>query len=92
MKLLLDENLPKRLKIDFPLHTTFTVFEMGWGTGYKIKILITRLSGKKVVALSRPSGGLSGCLPRKLSGRVVTLSIFPPKRLNVSTPKRINDL
>lgn len=30
MKLLLDENLPKRLKIDFPNHEVFTVREMGW--------------------------------------------------------------
>jgi len=30
MKLLLDENLPKRLKIDFPKHEVYTVFEMGW--------------------------------------------------------------
>jgi hypothetical protein len=67
MKLLLDENLPKRLKIDFPLHATFTVFEMGWGTGYKIKILITRLSGKKVVALSRPSGGCRVNPPKPLN-------------------------
>jgi predicted nuclease of predicted toxin-antitoxin system len=34
MKLLLDENLPKRLKHDFPGHLLFTVFEMGW-TGRK---------------------------------------------------------
>lgn len=30
MKLLLDENLPKRLKIDFPDHEVATVWEMGW--------------------------------------------------------------
>ncbi len=30
MKLLLDENLPKRLKADFPVHEIFTVFDMGW--------------------------------------------------------------
>jgi len=30
MKLLLDENLPKRLKSDFPEHEIFTVFDMGW--------------------------------------------------------------
>jgi hypothetical protein len=34
MKLPLDENLPKRLKHDFPGHLLFTVFEMGW-TGRK---------------------------------------------------------
>jgi predicted nuclease of predicted toxin-antitoxin system len=30
MKLLLDENLPKRLKQDFPDHDICTVREMGW--------------------------------------------------------------
>ncbi|MCF2492511.1 DUF5615 family PIN-like protein [Dyadobacter chenhuakuii] len=30
MKLLLDENLPKRLKEDFPEHEIFTISDMGW--------------------------------------------------------------
>ena len=30
MKLLIDENLPKRLKVDFPEHQIFTVREKGW--------------------------------------------------------------
>jgi hypothetical protein len=30
MKLLLDENLPKKLKNDFPGHEVFTVREKGW--------------------------------------------------------------
>lgn len=30
MRLLLDENLPKRLKADFPDHEIFTVREKGW--------------------------------------------------------------
>lgn len=30
MKLLLDENLPKRLKQDFPFHEIYTVREHGW--------------------------------------------------------------
>jgi predicted nuclease of predicted toxin-antitoxin system len=30
MLLLLDENLPKRLKSDFPDHQIFTVWEKGW--------------------------------------------------------------
>ena len=30
MKLLLDENLPKRLKQDFPEHEIFTVSDKGW--------------------------------------------------------------
>ena len=34
MRLLLDENLPKRLKSDFPEHDVFTVAEMQW-TGKK---------------------------------------------------------
>ena len=30
MKLLLDENLPKRLKLDFPEYEIFTVRDKGW--------------------------------------------------------------
>lgn len=30
MKLLLDENLSKRLKLDFPEHEVYTVREMAW--------------------------------------------------------------
>ncbi|RNI23705.1 hypothetical protein [Rufibacter latericius] len=30
MKLLLDENLPKRLKLDFPDYQIFTVSDKGW--------------------------------------------------------------
>lgn len=30
MKLLLDENLPKRLKLDFPEHEIYTVRDRGW--------------------------------------------------------------
>ncbi len=34
MRLLLDENLPKKLKMDFPEHEIFTVSDMKW-TGKK---------------------------------------------------------
>ena len=30
MRLLLDENLPKRLKVDFPEHEIYTVRDKGW--------------------------------------------------------------
>jgi len=32
MKLLIDENLPKRLKIDFPDHEIFTVSDKSWNS------------------------------------------------------------
>lgn len=32
MKLLLDENLPKKLKLDFPEHEIYTVSEKGWNS------------------------------------------------------------
>lgn len=35
MLLLLDENLPKRLKVDFTEHHVFTMNERGW-TGLKM--------------------------------------------------------
>lgn len=43
MKLLLDENLPKRLKFDFPEHDTYTVSDKGWNgkkNGELMKLLI----------------------------------------------------
>lgn len=42
MKLLLDENLPKRLKLDFPEHEIYTVRDKGWngiGNGELLKLL-----------------------------------------------------
>jgi len=30
MRLLLDENLPKRLRLDFPEHEVYTVSDKGW--------------------------------------------------------------
>ena len=39
MKLLLDENLPKRLKIDFPEHEIYTVFEKGWAGKKDVEIM-----------------------------------------------------
>jgi hypothetical protein len=43
MRLLLDENLPKRLKLDFPEHEIFTVRDMAWNgikNGELLKLLI----------------------------------------------------
>lgn len=43
MKLLLDENLPKRLKTDFPDHDVFTVREKGWNgikNGELLKLML----------------------------------------------------
>lgn len=43
MRLLLDENLPKRLKQDFPDHDVFTVRDMGWNgikNGELLKLMI----------------------------------------------------
>ena len=42
MRLLLDENLPKRLKNDFPGHQVFTIKEYGWN-GIKNGILLQKL-------------------------------------------------
>ena len=42
MKLLLDENLPKRLKQDFSSHEVFTVREMGWN-GISNGLLLYRM-------------------------------------------------
>jgi hypothetical protein len=43
MKLLLDENLPKRLKLDFTDHEIYTVRDKGWNgikNGQLLKLLI----------------------------------------------------
>ena len=43
MKLLLDENLPKRLKTDFPEHNIFTVSDLGWSgrtNGELLKLML----------------------------------------------------
>jgi predicted nuclease of predicted toxin-antitoxin system len=43
MQLLLDENLPKRLKLDFPEHEIYTVRDKGWNgikNGELLKLLI----------------------------------------------------
>ena len=42
MILLLDENLPKKLKEDFPGHTIFTIKERGWN-GLKNGVLLEKL-------------------------------------------------
>ena len=44
MKLLLDENLPKRLKEDFPEHNVFTARDMGWN-GLRDAALLSKASG-----------------------------------------------
>lgn len=43
MKLLLDENLPKKLKADFPEHEIYTVSNKGWNSkqnGELLKLMI----------------------------------------------------
>lgn len=43
MRLLLDENLPKRLRLDFPEHEIYTVNDKGWNgkkNGELMKLLI----------------------------------------------------
>lgn len=45
MKLLLDNNIPKKLKLDFPEHEVFTAREMGWSqnsNGELLDLLIQR--------------------------------------------------
>ena len=39
MRLLLDENLPKRLKTDFPGHEVYTVSDKGWNSFTNGKLL-----------------------------------------------------
>jgi len=50
MRLLLDENLPKRLKLDFPEHEIFTVRDKGWN-GIKNGELLKRMLEDRFDAL-----------------------------------------
>jgi predicted nuclease of predicted toxin-antitoxin system len=50
MKLLLDENLPKRLKHDFPGHEVYTVRDKGWN-GKKNGELLALMTGEKFDSL-----------------------------------------
>lgn len=50
MKLLLDENLPKKLKIDFPSHEVYTVRELKWN-GIKNGSLLNLMLHNKFDAL-----------------------------------------
>jgi len=46
MKLLLDENLPKKLKLDFPEHEVYTVTDKGWNgikNGGLLKLLLSKV-------------------------------------------------
>jgi predicted nuclease of predicted toxin-antitoxin system len=45
MRLLLDENLPKRLKADFPGHEIFTVRDKGWNGIKNGELLQLMLAG-----------------------------------------------
>ena len=50
MRLLLDENLPKKLKGDFPGHEVFTINDRGWN-GLKNGVLMQKLVDNKFNAL-----------------------------------------
>ena len=50
MKLLLDENLPKRLKLEYPEHEIYTVWEKEWN-GIKNGKLLQLMADNKFDAL-----------------------------------------
>lgn len=52
MKLLIDENLPKRLKIHFPEHEIYTVHDMDWNCKKNGELLILMLEEKFDVLLT----------------------------------------
>ncbi|MBK6731103.1 MAG: DUF5615 family PIN-like protein [Bacteroidetes bacterium] len=45
MRLLLDENLPKKLKEGFPTHKTYTVRDMGWNGKTNGELLALMIQG-----------------------------------------------
>ena len=52
MKLLIDENLPKRLKSDFPDHEIFTVSDMNWNSKKNGELLELMLQERFEVLLT----------------------------------------
>ena len=50
MRILLDENLPKKLKIDYPDHEVFTVRDKGWN-GIKNGELLKRILADEIRVL-----------------------------------------
>ncbi len=52
MKLLIDENLPKRLKQDFSKHQIYTVNDMGWNRKKNRELLKLMLNKKFEVLLT----------------------------------------
>lgn len=52
MKLLLDENLPKRLKNDFPEHEIYTVRDKGWNSKKNGELLELMLAENYAVLLT----------------------------------------
>ena len=52
MRLLLDENLPKKLKTDFPEHEIFTVRDKGWQSFTNGKLLELMLADNFQVLLT----------------------------------------
>jgi hypothetical protein len=65
MRLLLDENLPKRLRQDLAEHEVFTVADKGW-TGVSNGKLLTLLTENNFQAL--PEGGTKRVRSRHESG------------------------
>lgn len=89
MRLLLDENLPKRLKQDFPEHEVFTIRDMQWN-GIKNGELLELLLNNSFDALLTFDKNLQhqqNFSKYAITVFVLTASINQYKKLTLLTPK-----
>jgi len=67
MKLLLDENLPKRLKLDFKNHDIYTVWDKGWNGKKNGELLRLMIDDKRGRCQLKKYGQINDPLSRSIS-------------------------
>lgn len=89
MRLLLDENLPKRLKLDFPEHEIFTVRDKQWNgikNGELLKLLLDN-SFNALLTFDKNLQHQQNFLKYTITVFVLTASINQYSELTKLTPK-----
>lgn len=89
MRLLLDENLPKRLKLDFPEHEIFTVRDKQWNgikNGELLKLLLDN-SFNALLTFDKNLQHQQNFLKYTLTVFVLTAGINQYSELTKLTPK-----
>lgn len=89
MRLLLDENLPKRLKLDFPEHEIYTVRDKQWNgikNGELLKLLLDN-SFNALLTFDKNLQHQQNFLKYTITVFVLTASINQYQELTKLTPK-----